>query len=147
MPFLTPEEISTHLYGEVTTEINRGDNTKLTTAISAAIAEAKGYLTGYDVAAIFNAVNDNRNPILLLYVKDIAVWHYIQLSNPGVEMQLRLDRYNFAVKWFEKVQSGKTNPDLPYPAAPVDASGQPNPSAAENFIKFGSNTKRNRGDY
>lgn len=138
MAFLTTEEINTHLYGEVTTEINRGDASNLQTAINAAIAEAKGYLTAYDVATIFNATGDDRNPILLLYTKDIAVWHYIQLSNPGVEMQLRLDRYEKAIKWFDKVQRGQTNPDLPYPAAPVDATG----GTTENFIRWGSNQKR-----
>lgn len=143
MPFLTPAEISSHLYNEVVNEINRTDSTLLQTAINAAIAEAKGYVTAYDVAAIFAATGDNRNPILLLYVKDFAVWHYIQLANPNVEMQLRLERYEKAIKWFDKVQRGQTNPDLPYPAAPVDAAGNPNPNAAENFIKFGSNAKRN----
>lgn len=138
MAFLTAAEITTHLYGEVTTEINRNDVSKLDSAIKAAIAEALGYLSGYDVAAIFNAVGDERNPILLLYVKDIAVWHYIQLANPGVEMELRQTRYDNAIAWLQKVQSGKTNPALPYPQAPVD----PVSGTVENFIKWGSNPKR-----
>lgn len=145
--YLEPAEINSHLYGEVTDEISRGDVSLLTQAINAAIAEAKGYLTAYDLVAIFAAAGDERNPILLLYIKDIAVWHYIQLANPAVEMDLRLQRYEFAVKWLDKVQRGQTNPDLPYPAPPVDTTGNPNPGAAENFIKFGSRPKRGRGDY
>jgi len=141
MAFLEPGDILSHLYEGVIDEINRGDDSKLLEAIKAAIAEARGYLTAYDLAAIFSTAGDDRNPILLLYIKDIAVWHYIQLTNPGVEMQLRLDRYEKAIKWFEKVQSGKTNPDLPYPTEPVD----PQSGSVENHIKWGGNKKR--GNY
>ena len=105
MAYLTKEEIGTHLYAGVTTEINRGDDTIINDAIAAAIAEARGYLTAYDMTAIFAATGDDRNPILLLYIKDIAVWHYIQLSNPGVEMELRLKRYEQAIKFLETLSS------------------------------------------
>ncbi|MDE3185267.1 MAG: DUF1320 family protein [Bacteroidota bacterium] len=135
MAYLTPAEIASHLYQGVTDEIDRGDATLLQTAIDAATEEASGYLTAYDQAAVFAAVGSARNPILLLYVKDIAVWHYIQLSNPAVEMELRMERYKSAVKWLEKVQSGKTNPNLPYPA--VDPDVEPS-----QYIKTGTNTKR-----
>ncbi len=141
MPFLTTAEINTHLYGEVVNEINRTDATLLQTAIDAAIAEARGYLTMYDLVAIFAATGSSRNPILLLYIKDIAVWHFIQLSNPSVDMHLRMDRYEKAISWFGKVQSGKTNPDLPLPADPTDSAG--NVVSAENFMKWGGNKRRN----
>lgn len=144
--YLKPDEVKTHLYNGVVDEISRADNTILKSAIAAAIEEARGYLTAYDVNLIFNPANtgieedndylDDRNPILLLYVKDIAVWHYIQLSNPAVEMQLRLERYEKAISWLDKVQSGKINPNLPYPV--VDP-----PAQADNYIKWGSNYKRN----
>lgn len=178
MPYLTADEISTHLYGEVTTEINRSNDvveyptladfpnpgdaikiykdvstglfykwitvayvetaykTPLDEAVKAATEEAKGYLTDYDVTAIFAATDDDRNPILLLYVKDIAVWHFIQLSNPGVEMEARKTRYEFAIKWLQKIQDGKTNPSLPTIAPPVDGSDQ------QIQVKWGGNTKR-----
>ena len=138
MAYLTALEIGTHLYGEVVNEIERSptESNNLNFAIQAAIEEAKGYLTAYDIVAIFAAAGDARNPILLLYIKDITVWHFIQLGNPGVEMSLRLDRYEKATKWLEKVQAGKTNPNLPYPVAPPV-------SEANNYIKWGGNVKRN----
>lgn len=141
MAYLTPQEINTHLYDEVVAEISRDDLTKLQIAINAAIAEAKGYLKQYDADTIFAANVDDRNPILLLYVKDIAVWHFIVISNPAVEWQARKDRYDLAIKWLEKVQAGKTNPDLPLPPDPVDEAG--NAQSAENFLKWGGNKKRN----
>ncbi|MBS0647380.1 MAG: DUF1320 family protein [Verrucomicrobia bacterium] len=133
--FLTPEEVNTHLYGEVVTEISRADTTILQSAISAAIEEAKGYLTAYDLTAIFSATGADRNSVLLLFCKDIAVWHFINLSNPAVEMQLRLERYEKAIKWLEKVQSGKTNPSLPFPEVTP-------PAQANNYLKWGGNYKR-----
>lgn len=134
--FLQQIEIGTHLYGEVVSEISRLNTEHLNDALKAAEAEAKGYLTAYDIPAVFTAVGDDRNAILVLFVKDITVWHYIQLANPAVDMELRLKRYERAIEWLEKVQSGKINPGLPYPA--VAPPAEPN-----NYIKWGSNTKRN----
>jgi phage gp36-like protein len=112
------------------------DDSKVTSAINVAISEASSYLSAFDVTAVFNSTGDNRNAIVLQFVKDIAIWHYIQLSNANIEMELRMERYKLAIKFFEKVQSGKTVPNLPY--VTVDA-----PAQAENFIKWGSNPKRN----
>lgn len=134
MAFLTIEELSTHLYGEVMDEISRSDNDKPQEAIDAAIEEAGSYLRdAYDVAATFAATGNQRNPVLLLYVKDIAVWHFIQLSNVSVEMQLRLDRYEKAVEYLKRVQNGKANPNLPIPAPPT---------SNDNWVKWGSNPRR-----
>jgi hypothetical protein len=87
MAYLTTAEVSSHLYNEVVAEIERNETTKplLQQAIDAAIAEVKSYLSAYDIAAIFEAIDGNRNAILLLYTKDVAVWHFIQLANPAVE--------------------------------------------------------------
>lgn len=137
MAYLTPEEIKTHLYGEVVGEIDRADNTIIQSAIDAAIEEAGSYLSAFDTTAVFAAEGDARNPALLLFIKDIAVWHFIQLASPSVDMQLRLDRYEKAIKWLDKVQRGQVVPNLPYPAAPVDGAPQ------ENFIKWGSVPPRN----
>jgi hypothetical protein len=139
MAFLTPSEINTHLYGEVTTEINRGDAGILQTAIDAAISEAASYLNAFDVQAVFAATGAARHAYLLLCVKDIAVWHYIQLANPAVEMQLRLERYEKAVEWLVKVQKGQAVPNLPYPEPPVDTNDD---GEGDGYIKWGSNTKR-----
>ena len=137
MAYLTKEEIKTHLYGPVVDEISREDDTILQSAIDAATAEARGYLTAYDMDAIFAAVGNLRNPILLLYIKDITVWHYIQLANPAVEMELRLKRYERAIKFLQEIQSGKVNPSLPYPAAP------PEPGERTSYLKYGGIEKRN----
>ncbi len=115
MAYLTPAELNTHLYDEVATEISRNDQTKLQFAINAAIQEAYGFLSKYDRTLIFESVDDNRNPILLLYIKDIAVWHYIQLANVTIDLALRERRYEMAIDALVKIQKGTMTPDLPVP--------------------------------
>lgn len=138
MPYLTNGEIQTHLYGEVIDEVSRGDESNLQAAIEAAMSEAEGYLSAYDTVAVFSG--ENRNPILLLFVKDIAVWHYIQLANPSVDLELRRIRYDNAVTWLTKVQKGQTVPNLTYPQPPMDSNGDGYP---DGYIKWGGNIKRN----
>jgi phage gp36-like protein len=136
MAFLTTAELATHINIEIVNEISRNDNTKLQDAIDAGIDEAKSYLSDYDVATVFAATGNARNKILLLFVKDIAVWHYIQLANPNIDMQLRLDRYEKAIAWLKMVQKGNAVPNLPIAPIPDGAS------EANNFITYGSKEKR-----
>lgn len=137
MAYLTPQEISSHLYDEIIGEVERHATQRpnLEKAIAAAIAEARSYLTAYDVTAIFSAQNDERNPILLMYVKDIAVWHFITLCNAGVEMEMRQNRYKQAIEFLKNVQSGKANPELPLRQSPDTRAGK-------EFMSYGSNPKR-----
>jgi phage gp36-like protein len=124
MAFLTQAELKTHLYGENVTSITRSD-----------IAEAKGYLAAYDIDTIFAATSTSRNALLLTFVKDIAAWHLLVLSNAGVEMQLRQDRYERAITWLKAVQKGDIVPDLPK-AVDDDGLNTGDP------ILYGSNDKR-----
>lgn len=136
MAFLSIPELNTHLYGEVVEEITRTQDEIAQSAIDAAISEAFGYLSAYDTAAILLQEGAARNASLLLFIKDIAVWHFINLANPAVEMELRKDRYEKAIDWLEKVQAGKIVPALPVPTPPE--------GAPENtFIRFGYSSKRN----
>ncbi|MBX6361259.1 MAG: DUF1320 family protein [Acidobacterium ailaaui] len=128
MAYLTPDELKTHIYDEAASIISRGDETLLQTAIDEAIAEAKAYLTAYDTETIFTASGSERNPILLLYVKDIAIWHFLAVCNAGVELALREDRYNKAISFLQGVQSGKINPDLPLKQS----------TTSDVYIKFGT---------
>lgn len=137
MAFLSSEELKTHLYAENINVISRDDETILQAAIDAACQEAKGYLAAYDTAQIFAAVGSNRNALLLIFVKDIAVWHFINLCNAGTELQLRQDRYERAIDWLKAVQRGDVSPDLP---KVVDESG----AEKNGIITFGSNPKKNQ---
>lgn len=134
--FLTTEEIYTHLYEETVTAISGDDERLLTAAMSGAEAEAKGYLHAFDTEKVFNATEEQRDALLLIWVKDIAVWHYINIANPNVDFEVRERRYNSAIAWLKGVQKGSIVPDFP---KKTDISG-----AEENAtqFRFGSNPKR-----
>jgi hypothetical protein len=138
MEFLTIAELSSHFTTGIVDAISDNDNTIPQAAIDAAIAEAKGYLTKYDKATIFAPVNPgDRNPILLLYVKDVAAWHFIQLGNPSMDLPFREKRYELAKQWFKDVQSGKTVPELPLVPQTTSPTNQE--------VIYGSSRKQSSG--
>lgn len=141
MAFLTPEELKTHLYRESIETISRADDTIVTAAIDAAIQEAYGYLGAYDRERIFAAEGEARNALLLIFVKDIAVWHFVNLCNAGTDLQLRQDRYERAIGWLKSVQRSETKPNLP---TAEDADGDGKPDAPVGEYIFGSNPKRHQ---
>ncbi|MFV0505762.1 MAG: phage protein Gp36 family protein [Bacteroidales bacterium] len=138
MAFITSTDITTHLYSEQVDNISREDKTILTSAIDGAIAEAKGYLSAYDIDTIFKATGRRRNALLLIFVKDIAVWHFINLANPATDYEAREARYKRAVEWLKGVQKGDVVPDLPKLETDTDGDGKPDSGA----VLSGSNPKR-----
>jgi phage gp36-like protein len=138
MIYLQIDELKTHFSTALVDAISGNDDVIPQAAIDAAIAEAKGYLTKYDIPIIFNPVAlTDRNPILLLYIKDVAAWHYIQLANPNIDLQFRERRYELARQWFKDVQSGKTVPELPIKAQVTSPSNQQ--------VIYGSSRKQSSG--
>jgi phage gp36-like protein len=135
--YIDNSELFTHLYQETVEAISGSDERQLLSAVKGAVAEAKGYLHKYDVREIFGATGEDRDPLLLILIKDMAVWHYINIANPNVDFSVREKRYNDAIAWLKGVQKGDIVPELP---VPEDADGNP-----ENIsgILFGSNPKRN----
>jgi phage gp36-like protein len=129
--FLSNEEMHTHLYDESVSAISQGDETIMTAAIDAALQETKSYLSAYDKDIIFSATGGERNGLLLVFVKDIAAWHFLVLCNAGVELKLRQDRYERAINWLKAVQKGDITPDLPL----KETTGL-------GIIKYGSNIQR-----
>lgn len=138
MAYLTIQELNTHLHDELVETITRGDNAIAEAAIDAAVAEAKGYLSRFDTARIFSALGSKRNQLLLIFVKDIAIWHLINLCNAGTELELRQDRYERAIDWLKAVQKGDVSPDLPE-WEPEEGKGD---QYTVGMIAYGSNPKR-----
>lgn len=137
--YISTDEITTHLGVDSIEAISNGDETILQAAIEGAYVETKSYLSAFDINAEFskskptNSDSDTRNALLIIFVKDIAVWHFINICNVNISMSIREDRYNRAVAWLKGVQRGELIPDLP--ALPVDQK--------TDLITFDSNVKRN----
>src|SRR5690606_428487 len=121
---LVAADFKTHLYPELQTAIDRGDNTILQEAIEAAEGEAKGYLSYYDTDTLFSAEGDARDAALMLFLKDIAIWHFILLANPNTDLELRKTRYDDAKKWLRDVQKGHVvQKEWPLPDPTPSGSG------------------------
>jgi len=132
MSYISTAEITTHLNTEQIEAISDGDETLLQAAIDAAYVEVKSYLSAFDMAAEFAKTGAARNALLIVFVKDVAVWHFVNLCNVNTDMKLRAKRYDDAQSWLKAVQKGDRNPDLP--ALPVaDQTGT---------ILYSSNPKR-----
>lgn len=128
--FTTKDELKTHMKIDSIDVITGADDTLVTSAIDGAISEAKGYLTAFDVATLFAATGSNRHALLLTFVKDMAVWHLMALSNYQADLELREKRYDRAIAWLKAVQKGDVVPDLPASAV------------APSKVIYGSNPKR-----
>ena len=131
--FLTIEDFNTTLYDEIIDAVSREDDTILQASIDAAISEAKGYLIDYNITAIFSAIKQDRHPLLLTFLKDIAVWHFITVGNPTADYDLRKTRYERAISWLKEVQKRNISPHFP-PSVSTDDQ--------EGYIVFGSNLRR-----
>lgn len=76
--------------------------------------EISGYLRPkYDVQAIFTATDSERNPQILMYMCDIALYHMVASLPNKMGYEIRETRYKRAIEWLTSVQAGKVTPNLP----------------------------------
>jgi phage gp36-like protein len=126
---LTEHDFKTRIYPELIDAISREEDHVLDSAMAAAEQEAKGYLHRYDIDALFGATGSDRDAALLMKLKDIAAWHFIVLANADVQLELTKTRYDEAVEWLGKIQSGK----IYYQNWPVPVSGT-SPNENDSWI-------------
>lgn len=132
--FVNPEEIRTHLADYQVEQITRGDESIVISAIDAAIAEVKAYIASrYDVTKIFSAVGADRSPLIIIHVKNIAVWNLVRLANTDAIFEQYRQAYSDSVDFLTKVADGRLVPDLPYRSS--------DSGAAPGTIQISSNTK------
>lgn len=134
--YLDISELKTHAYDHELQAIIQGDEMIALASIDVAVEYAKSKLMKhYDVEAIFSATGDERNPLLLKIVKDIAVWELIGLANPSIDYSDKKFRYEQAVDWLTAVYKGM-------PAnLPIKADEDKQNDASKSF-SFHSNPKR-----
>ncbi len=136
--YLNLNELETHAYEEEITTIIRSDNTIGYACIDMAIELAKSKLMKtYDTDAIFSQTGNNRNPLLLNIIKDIAIWNLIGLANPGIDYEDKKYRYEQAVDWLTAVYKG-----MPANLPKTDIETDNDTSTGSSF-SFHSNKRRN----
>lgn len=140
--FILKGDLYSLLYPEIIEIITREDDTIVERAINTGIAEAKSYLSRFDLLQLFGTGEvektvDDEN--LKSKVIDLAVWQLIKLANPNIDLKLFRTNYEDAISFFEGVKKSKLGPDgWPYK---ID---DPETSFPEgNIISYSSNTKRN----
>lgn len=133
---LTTQDFESHIYPEIIQAIERQETEKpkLETAIKAAEIQAKGYLSRFDIDTLFGAEGEARDEFLLKLLKDIAIWNFIIIANPNINIEFHRVLYEDAIKELVKIQAGKLVPHLWPPA--VD------PETNSTFFHVKSNPRR-----
>lgn len=134
MAYITLAELSTHLGTDTIEAISDGNDALLQAAIDAAYVEVKSYLSAFDIAGEFAKTTTARNALLIVFVKDIAVWHFINICNVNTDMKLRAKRYDDAQNWLKACQKGDRSPDIPKAAG--------SDTTSNDTVSWGSNEKR-----
>jgi phage gp36-like protein len=140
MAFLVKADLNTKLYGEILDEITRSDDTIVTKAINAGLAEVKSYLSRYDLTALFaDAFDETLSEHLKNVCKDVICWTIIKLANPNIDLKLFRTNYEDAITWLTKIQKGQVDP-TGWPYKPDDAATKG--FNENNTVQFSSNCKR-----
>ena len=87
----------------------------------------------YDVDAIFNAVGDARNSVILTLCVDITLYRLHYLINPRKIPSFRKEAWMDAKTWLEQVKAEEIN----QPGLPVVAN-----DTTRDYMKFGGNLPR-----
>ncbi len=133
-PIIQQSDLETIIYPEILTEITRNDGgTLVGRAIALAIAEAKIYLSRYDLVALFGdpvantaatfPTPDDIKDIL----SNIACWKLIRLCNVNVLYESIKEGNDHALHTLRDIQKGIGAPQWPIyepPAPPTTGAGQ-----------------------
>ena len=114
MSFLTDDDYDVQARAAILAVLETGSLSRAN-AESMAQEEITSYLRprGYDVAAVFSASGDSRNPLIIMYMIDMALYHlHSSLAGRAIPKN-REDRYRAALEWLTQVNHDKLDPTLP----------------------------------
>lgn len=142
MSYLIQDDLTSHIYADLITEIVRGNDALVDKAINAALAEVKAYLNKYDLPVLFSDQVEDEN--LKDKVKDVACWKLVKLANPNIDLSLFKTLYDEAIAFFTKVMKGQCEPDgWPYKVQTQDSvNGSLTSDVNGTAINWSSNSKR-----
>jgi phage gp36-like protein len=135
--YLTIDDITKGMRGEVLAAITRNDNEVANQAIIEAQAEAAGYLAArYDIKDEYEKTapppgqTDDRNPLVVKLTRDIAIYNCHQFSAPVNMPATRVYAYEAAVKMLRDIQSEKA--EVPGLARLVTTDGV----VSSNYVSY-----------
>lgn len=132
--YLQPEDLERGVRGEILSVVTRNaDNVRQT--IAEAQAEVESYLTArYDIRAEFAKTGDDRLPMVVKLVRDIALYNCFNIANPVSMPENRVTAYNNAVKFLKEVQSERASID--------GLTRLTGTTGTSSYVSFGGNRKR-----
>lgn len=134
--FVELSDYDASIHREILDALTREDNSIVEVCEDRAIAQTRCYLSKrYDCDAIFSAVGNDRNQLVLMMVIDIAVYHIFCIHNPQKLSQMRKDRYERAIEWLKAV----ADEDISIDGAPLLPQED---RASKSSFRIHSNPKR-----
>lgn len=114
MDFITDDDYTALVRNEIKgILLENYSDTKLQIAQDMAISQIKNYLSGrYDIAAIFDPVNQRNNHIVMIVI-DCTLYHLYTSTVPRKMPEIRSQRYQDAIDWLKMVGKGEALADLP----------------------------------
>ena len=132
--FLQKEDLYKTIREYDLNDITGGDDTLVQHAMQSAVSEMTTYLQKrYDTNAIFSATGDDRNPLVLTFAIDIAVYEIVAITLVNQSLEDRRARYKRAIDYLKQVRDGELSPELPEKQTSEEYTNE----------AFGSNPKRN----
>ena len=117
--FLQKDDLGSVIYAYQIDQITEGNDDLVAQALSAAIEEAKSYLTPninkletmdgrvlYNTEMIFNTTGLDRNSLILQHCLTLAKFHLATLCNADFIYEQAKERYDRAIDWFTKLAKG-----------------------------------------
>jgi phage gp36-like protein len=102
--FIEMTDYDATIHQEILNAVTREDDAIVEVCEDQAIAEMRGYLESrYDCDKIFAARGNERNALILMFAKDITIYHVMCVHNPQKFAEIRKDRYERAIEWLKGV--------------------------------------------
>lgn len=114
MSFITDTDYTLVATQKALEAISQVSSSIRTMAENEAIEEVSSYLRArYDVDEIFEQTGTDRNPQVVMYCCDVALYHMSANLPQRIGAEIREERYLKAIEWLEKVAKGEVSPNLP----------------------------------
>jgi hypothetical protein len=114
MIFLTNADFEEYQVRDAVLAVLKISTTSLDSAELAVIEQVSSYIKSrYDATATFAATGAGRNPLIIMYMIDLILYHLHSNTPSRVVPKSREDRFNAAITWLEKVNTGGLFPTLP----------------------------------
>lgn len=114
MEFLTPKDLESQIFDDFIDDSTEGERDILDVIETNNIALVKSKLRQrFNVTAIFSAVGDNRNGVIIKVLVCLVLYDMIRRNAARKIPSDAKDDYKWALAWLNDVRDGKEKPDLP----------------------------------